>query len=89
MMVQPIIIRNGIGYSLIRLQCSLASTKNIGTMAYVDNHILSRLATLVAYSSSRVKVDNHGSTELLLEDYNGSTIHHAVNVFVSSASPFI
>ena len=36
MMVQPTIIRKGIGYTLIRLQCSLASTKNIGTMAYVS-----------------------------------------------------
>ena len=35
-MVQPTIIRNGIGYTLIRLECSLASAKNIGTMAYVS-----------------------------------------------------
>ena len=35
-MVQPIIIRNGIGYTFIRLQGSLASTKNTGTMAYVS-----------------------------------------------------
>ena len=55
--IQPTIIRNRIGYTLIRLQrqAALQVQTNIGTMACV-NHILSYLATLVAYSSSRVKL---------------------------------
>ena len=37
-MVQPTIIRNGIGYTLIRLQrqAAMQVPKNIGTMAYVS-----------------------------------------------------
>ena len=35
-MVQQTAIRNGIGYTVIRLQGSLESTKHIGTMAYVS-----------------------------------------------------
>ena len=60
-MVQPTTIHNWIGCTLFELQGSLASKKNIatvsGTMAYVgqpqtNNYLaLSRLATLVAYSS--------------------------------------
>ena len=57
-------IRNGIGYTLNRLQCSLASTKNIGTMAYMPTtYCMSCLATLVANSSSRVK---HVNSEFAL-----------------------
>ena len=56
MMVQPTIIRNGIGYALIQLQSSLASTKVLAQWHTCQPHTIPLgAATLVAYSSSRVK----------------------------------
>ena len=84
-MVQPSIIRNGIGYTLIRLQGSLAIATILAQWhTYQPHTIPLGAATLAAYSSSRVNT-TVCQDELLLGPYTGTKMV-AVLVFSDSSS---